>query len=178
VLPVIISIMNDKFSKSLDRAIKLLGTPSSYKSYVVIKIKPISGGCCCFHCWPNTWNNINRFISPCGPIKDEGDVLITKDTDRFVLECHESGPEIIIYLGTITASVLLIKAVTELITVFLKSLQNENRKQPGKVVLTRRRQIKTNIEEEEIMIIEFPIDESIIKKLNIEITNIVTKAKK
>jgi len=70
--------MNKNLETSLDRAICLLGTPKDDDNYVSIKIKPAKGGCCCFHCWPNTWAGINEYISPCGPIEDEGDVLIEK----------------------------------------------------------------------------------------------------
>jgi hypothetical protein len=113
--------------RSVDRAIALFNTPHEYDKYVSIKIKPLRGGCCCFHCWPETWAVINEHIRPCGPIEDEGDVLVRKDNYEFVLECHESGPEIIIYLGVTTAFLALAKTIVDLITALLKARQKEHK---------------------------------------------------
>lgn len=102
---------------------------------------------------------------------DEGDVLIDKNNEKFVLECHESGPEIIVYLGVTTASLLLIKSVIDLITTLLKALQNERRSHPGTLEIIRRRQIDGKIDEEEIMRIALPLGEDTINELNSNIKN-------
>jgi len=86
--------MEDKLEKSIDRAISLLKTPKEYEKYISIKLSPPSG-CCCSDCLPETWQAVNEFITPCGPVGHEGDALIEKDGNRFVLESHEGGPEII-----------------------------------------------------------------------------------
>jgi hypothetical protein len=158
--------MNLGLKYSIERAISLLKTPHDYENYISIKIRPVERGCCCFHCWPTTWDLINEYISPCGPLLDEGDVLINKNNEKFVLECHESGPEIIVYLGVTTASLLLIKSVIDLITTLLKALQTEKGKRPFTLEVTKRRQIAEKIAEEEIMRIALPLDEDTIKELN------------
>jgi hypothetical protein len=163
--------MNLGLKYSIDRAVSLLKTPHDYENYISIKIRPVERGCCCFHCWPRTWDSINDYISPCGPLLDEGDVLIDKNNEKFVLECHESGPEIIVYLGVTTASLLLIKSVIDLITTLLKALQNERRNPPGAFEIIRRRQIDGKIDEEEIMKITLPLDEDTINELNDNIKN-------
>ena len=151
--------------KSIGRAISLLGTAVDYSKFESIKIKPSKGGCCCFHCWPRTWVAINEYISPFGPLQDEGDVLIEKNNERFVLECHESGPEIVYYLGLGTASVLLVKSVVELIVALLNYLEKDKGKSMGSIKLIRRRVIKGKTNEEQIMEINLPLSESTTKEL-------------
>ncbi|VVB96325.1 Uncharacterised protein [uncultured archaeon] len=167
--------MSLNLKRSIDRAIDLMNTSADYEDYISIKIKPAEGGCCCFHCWPETWITVNKYIYPCGPIKDEGDVLIDKNNVKFVLECHESGPEIIVYLGLGTASIVLAKSVIDLITTLLKTRQNEVRNRSGKFKIIRRSQIKGQVEEEEIMELDLPLSEDIIKKLNDNIQNAIEK---
>lgn len=167
--------MDNNLQKSINRAIKLLGTPPDYENYIALKIKPIQGECCCFHCWPKTWSIINEYIAPFGPLEDEGDVLISKSNEKYVLECHESGPEIILY-GVISG--LIVESVVGLITTFLKNLQNENRKRPGSLKIMRRRQIKGQIEEEEIIEVDLPLSKDTIKKLNDNVRKAIEKSKK
>ena len=154
--------------KSIDRAISLLGTPSGYEKYESIKIQPVKGGCCCFHCWPGTWKAFNEHILPFGPLEDEGDVLIKKGDEKFVLECHESGPEIVYYIGLGTASILLIKSVIELIVALLKYLEKDKAKTLGSLKIIRRRIIKGKANEEQVIEINLPLSELTIKKLNDE----------
>lgn len=90
----------------------------------------------------------------------------------YVLECHESGPEIIVYLGVTTASLLLIKSVIDLITTLLKALQNERENPPRTLEIIRRRQIEGKIDEEEIMRIALPLEEETINELNDNIKNV------
>ena len=165
--------MDTNFKRSVNRAISLMGTPADYKNYIPIKIKPSKGGCCCFHCWPHTWNSVNKYIYPFGPLEDEGDVLLSKNDAKYVLECHESGPEIILYIGLGTAAILFAKSIVELITVLLKALQKEERKCPGNLKIIRRRQIKGQIEEEEIMEINIPLSKDTIEKLNDNVKNAI-----
>jgi hypothetical protein len=167
-----------KLKISIDRAISLLGSERDYGKYVCLKIAPEAGGCCCFHCWPHTWQEVNRAILPSGPIKDEGDVVIkTKDGD-FVLECHESGPEIIVYLGAATAGLLLIKAIVELITTILKSKSEEPRRRLGKLVITKRTFKGSRRNEERIIEIDLPPDSHYAKILTAELKSMFAKDKK
>ena len=169
--------------KSIERAIALLGTSADYDKYEAIKIKPNKGGCCCFHCWPKTWASVNEYIAPFGPLRDEGDVLIENNNGKLVLECHESGPEIILYIGLGTASILLIKSVVELIVALLKALEKEKRESCGHLKISKRRIIKGKTNEELIMEISFPLSEMATKELNDKIektigTQLMGKGKK
>ena len=114
----------DNAQKSIERAQILLNTSDTIDNYVSIKIKPINGNCCCFHCWPSTWEEINKLISPYGPLEDEGDVLIKNENVVFVLECHESGPEII-SIDTITNLANFLVTATGLIYTIISSRQKE-----------------------------------------------------
>jgi hypothetical protein len=154
------------FKSSIDRAILLMNTPADYKGYISIKIRPFHGGCCCFHCWPQTWDTINRYIYPCGPIKDEGDVLIVKNDEKFVLECHESEPEIIIYLGLVTASISIVKSIIDLIVTLLKARQDDHYKPTTKLKITKSYQIGSQVREVEIMELNLPLSSDVIKQLN------------
>jgi hypothetical protein len=115
-----------------------------------------------------TWAAINRQIAPSGPIEDEADVLIKGDDHEFVLECHESGPEIVVYLGLAIASLGLVKSVVDLITAFVTVLQKEPRKSPAKIRVVRRRVINKNFEDEDEVLLELnvPLSEEITDALN------------
>ncbi len=148
--------MKQKLRVSIDRAVSLLGSRLDYGNYVCLKIRPENGGCCCFHCWPFTWQEVNKAIAPFGPIQDEGDVLIKTDDGSFVLECHESGPEIIVYLGGATAGVLLIKAIVELITTIVKSRSGEPQRRHGRLIIAKRTFKGSRVKEETALEIDLP----------------------
>lgn len=169
--------MGAGLERSIDRAISLMKTPADYEKYISIKIQPVIGGCCCSHCWPATWNAINRYIYPCGPIEHEGDILIGKDDEQFVLESHESGPEIVVYIGAVSVSLVLIKSIIDLVTTLLKARQDDFRGNSANFRILKRRQIKGQIEEEEVMEVKLPLSKNTIKKLNDNITNAVEKRK-
>jgi len=149
----------NNLKRSLDRAIHLLNTPAIYEDYISIKIKPVEGGCCCFNHWPRTWADFNEYISPCGPLENEGAVLIDKNNEKFVLECHESGPEIIVYLEFGTA-------VIALIATLLKYRQKETHNFSLKFKTTTRRWINGQIEENSIEIGLNLFDDSKEKKIS------------
>ena len=157
--------MEEKMQKSIDRAIALLKTPKEYEKYISIKLSPLNIGCCCSDCLRETWQITNQFIAPCGPIEHEGDVLIEKDGNKFVLEQHESGPEIIVYFALVTASLTLAKSVIDLISTIIKGLSNEPRKQPSRIKISKRQIIKREIEEENLIEIDMPISKNIEKQL-------------
>jgi hypothetical protein len=170
--------METKLKASVERAIPLLGTERDYGKYVCLKVVPEMGGCCCFHCWPHTWQEVNKTILSFGPIEDEGDVLIDTPDGSFVLECHESGPEIIVYLGAGTAGVLLIKAVFDLITTILKSRSEEPRRRPGKLIITKRTFIRSRCREEKIVEIDLPLADGHAKMLAAELKSVFGNDKK
>jgi hypothetical protein len=164
--------------RNLDIAIQLLNTPENYTDYISIKISPSNGGCCCFDHWPGTWGEINEFIFPAGPIKNEGAVLIEQNNEKFVLECHESGPEIIIYLGLGTASIVLVKSVVELMITILKSRQKREFHGTAKFKITSRRLIDSETEDEIVTEINLPLSEDAVEALNRNISKVFQKRKK
>jgi hypothetical protein len=158
--------------RSIERAIALLGTPSAYEDYALFKILPVPSSCCCFHCWPKTWTEINEKIYPSGPIKDEGDALVKKEGALFVLECHESGPEIIVYLGTGIILGELAKAVIELITTILNARHRESHASV-KYKLTRKS--RYGVEEIELSI---PLSDNAVKQLQLYVNKSLEKGSK
>jgi hypothetical protein len=156
----------DILESSLNRAIRLLKTPANYDDYISIKLKPVPSGCCCFHCWSKTWSRINQYIAPNGPLRDEGDVLIVKNSEKFVLECHESGPEIIVYLGVGVASITLVKSIVDLIATMLKTQKTEPKTASGRIKISKRRVIKGQIETEDLLEIELPLSDEVVKIMN------------
>ncbi len=156
--------MKTKLEKSLNLASALLRTPQEYEKYISIKLSPPSG-CCCSHCWPETWKIINKYIYPYGPVGHEGEALIKSGKHQFVLKSHESGPEIIVYLAVATAAATLLKSIIDLINTIIKGLSHEERKQPPKIKITRRQIIKGEIEEEKLIEIDFPISKDIEKQI-------------
>ena len=77
---------------SIDRAIRVLDSPADYEGYVSLKIAPVGHACCCFHCWPETWAEVNQHIRPCGPLLDEGDVaVIVGETSLLLRKQSDSG---------------------------------------------------------------------------------------
>jgi hypothetical protein len=160
---------------SIQRAVALLDHSCDYEDFLIIKLEPEPRSCCCFHCWPETWLAINQFIAPYGSIKDEGALLIKKDDYELVLECHESGPEIIVYLGLAVVSLDLIKSVVELITIFVKTLQKEHRKTPARIKIVSRRIIKGSDKDEILMELDIPLSDDVTDTLNSEVRKALRK---
>lgn len=92
-------------------------------------------------------------------------MIQTKGGD-YVLECHESGPEIVVYLGVATASLVLTKSVIDLVTTFLKTLQKERHKPLSSVKLSHRRITDGNIQDEILTEISFPLSDDTVRILN------------
>lgn len=164
--------MEVSMEKSVDRAIKLMGTPREYDKYISIKLSPPSG-CCCSHCWPETWRAINSFISPFGPVDHEGDAVIGAGEDKYVLESHESGPEIIVYFALATASTTLLKSVIDLITAFVRGLSHEHRTRHPSIRISKRQLVKGKIEEESVMEIDIPVSKDTQKQIEERIRNLM-----
>jgi len=157
--------MEDKLKKSIDRAIVLLKTPKEYESYISIKISPLDIGCCCSGCLPETWQIINQFIAPYGPVKHEGDALIKKDKNEFVFESHESGLEIVVFIDLIKKSADCLKSIIELIMVSIKALSQEKRKRTTRIKISRSQIIEGLVTEEILIEIDLPFTENIEKQL-------------
>ncbi|MFH1440449.1 MAG: hypothetical protein ABIH18_00170 [Candidatus Omnitrophota bacterium] len=164
--------MEEKLQKSIDRAIALLKIPNEYENFLSIKLSPLDIGCCCSDCLPETWRITNEFIAPCGPIKHEGDVLIEKDGNKFVLEQHESGPEVLLSLALATAKVTLVKSIIDLLITIIKGLSKENRKKPSRIKIVSRR---LNKKEEELIEIDIPISKNTEKQLEEKIKKAINK---
>lgn len=160
-------------SVSIKRASALLGTADNPDDYLILKLTPDGGGCCCTHCWPEAWRAVNRHIAPAGPIGHEGDVLLGDGDCRFVLEGHESGPEVVVYLGVATASLLAIKAVFELMTTILKGVI-QDRKHPSRIKLVKRIVTKGEFEEEVTMELDLPLSEKSAKELESQVRKALT----
>jgi len=155
--------MTNSLNKSIDRALVLWDKNVKHEDFICLKIIPFPKSCCCFYCWPKVWNVINEMIKPQGQIQDEGDVLLKVDDEEYVLECHESGPEIILLA---TASITLLTAIINLISCLLNHLQKE-RKKPKEVSIVK----KQITQQQEKVVCKFDLEnkaftlETISKKL-------------
>ena len=161
-------------SMSIGRASALMDTSSNPDDYMILKIMPDGGGCCCTDCWPEVWRAVNRHIAPAGPIGHEGDVLLGDGDFRFVLEGHESGPEIVVYLGVVTASIFALKAVVELITTILKNVIQDC-KHPPRIKLVKRFATKGEFKEEIALELDLPLSEEARKKLESQVRKLLTE---
>ena len=83
--------------KCLMHAEKLLDS-CDIEEVISLKIEPEQRMCCCSHCWPLVWKEVNDIIQPQGPISHEGRVVVEVDNEKYILEQHESGPEILLIL--------------------------------------------------------------------------------
>jgi hypothetical protein len=70
---------------------------------VFLKIEPIPSSCCCSHCLTELWINVNDEICPQGPIGHEDSKILVLNNEQVILEQHESGPELLAFLTSITA---------------------------------------------------------------------------
>ena len=108
-------------------------------------------------------------------VEHEGDALIEKNGNVFVIESHESGPEILVSLALVTASVTLAKSVIDLISTIIKELSNEHRKQVPRIKILKRQIIKGKIEEENLIELDIPISQDMQKQLEEKIEQVLKK---
>ncbi|MFA5149586.1 MAG: hypothetical protein WC090_00620 [Candidatus Omnitrophota bacterium] len=167
--------MEKKLQESIDRAIVLLGTSKEYSDYISIKLSILPSGCCCSSCLPETWRIINQFIAPCGPVGHEGDALIESGINKFVLESHESGLEIIALIDLIKKSSDCLKSIIQLIVVAIKAFSKEKRRQSVRIKILRRQVIKGVVEEENLIEIDFPISKDTERQLQSKLKNLIKK---
>jgi hypothetical protein len=138
--------------KHLKNAQKLLNA-AELENVISFRIEP-DHGCCCSHCWPLVWEEVNKLIHPQGPIGHEGQVIIEIDKEKSILIQNESGPEIILL---ICASLNLITASINLLVAICSSLRKE-RKCPSKVNIVRRRFGCKKVDEE--LLVEVDLNDS------------------
>ena len=104
---------------------------------------------------------------------NEGNVLIKGDDFEFVLECHESGPEIVVYL---TASILLIKSVVDLLIAFVKALQKAHHEAPARLKITSRQIIGKDVKAEFLYELDLPLSEDIADALKARVQKALKNA--
>jgi hypothetical protein len=103
-------------------------------------------------------------------MKDEGDLLVAKGrqgADR-VLECHESGPEIVVYLAAATAAVALAKSVLDLILFVLNARSEvESPRAVARFKITTRRIGRTGSEEQRHSVeVSLPLSDDSFQSIN------------
>lgn len=147
----------NKAIKSIERASALLSHSGNQDDFIIIKLVPDPPSCCCFHCWPDTWRTLNDFISPFGQIEDEGDVLISHDGYEFVIECHETGPEIVIYLTLLVTIPPCLESIINILALFISSFKGSHRRNPARIKVVSKRFISGSIHEEILTEIDLPL---------------------
>ena len=160
-------------NSSIERAKALLGEAGPDDEIVIFKLRPEPSACCCFHHWPGTWAEVTHFLAAHGRMEDEGDLLVTTDGGRYVLECHESGPEIVVYLALAAATLNLVKPIVELVTLFLKSLRWGS--SGACLKLTSRRIVHGKTDEEVLVEIDLPLSSDTAKMIEAEVTRSLRK---
>jgi len=80
-----------------------------------------------------------------------------------------------VYLGVVTASLVLTKSVIDLVTTFLKTLQKERHKALSGVKLSHRRVTKGKTEDEILLEISFPVSDDTLRLLDGEIRKALQK---
>lgn len=99
--------------------------------------------------------------------RGRGTVYATQDGSEFLFVQHETGPEIIAYVGLATASVTLVTSIIQLITEILKKVNENNEavkrgkfkerpKEIAAISIEERRAGQARI----IKIIQLPVDQS------------------
>lgn len=158
----------EHWQSSVERAKSHLGPLGPEDEIVILKLEPQLGSrCCCFHCWPNTWASVTQSLETHGVMKDEGDLLVTTNGGSFVLECHESGPEIVI------AALNLVPPIIGLVMLFLKGQQEERK--ASRFKLTSRRIVRGEVEEEMQVEIDLPLSPETAKMIETEVTKTLRK---
>ena len=138
--------------KNLKNAKKLLDS-HALEDVVSLRLEPKPTTCCCSHCWPLVWQQVNELIHPQGPVEHEGQALINIDSERCVLVQNESGPELLFSVAASIDVNALIDTVIKLISTMCSSLAKE-RKQHSQINIIKRRFVKKTISEEILLQID------------------------
>lgn len=136
--------------RSVGRAQELLGAPGP-DGFSLFKLHSV--GCACTHCWPHTWAEINRHLEPQGPIGHEGTLVIRAHDEAFVLEGHESGPEIFAYVG---ASAGVVSAITSLVSLFIQFRRREGHGAGHPLRLTVTHSVRGDVDSDLTIDLEIP----------------------
>lgn len=110
---------DSKFIGSIDRVKDVFGKDLlDYDNSILIKFRNENISCHCDRCFNNFWKEVKKSfdIVKENNFKDnEKDYLIKNDSTTFILECHETGPEIIFniienvsYILSIITNILVI----------------------------------------------------------------------
>jgi hypothetical protein len=99
---------------------------------VILKVEPVPRFCCCSHCVPEFWTEINNEIHSQKPIEHEGVAILTLNNEKFLLEQHESGPELLAFLEAVNTIYNFAKLLLPL------SIDSFARKGAAKIKVTKR----------------------------------------
>lgn len=150
--------LDSRTKRSIHRAAAVLPQVTGGGEWVIVKLVPEGGGCCCFHCWPEAWNRINQALAPEAQIEDEGDALVRSAQGDCVLECHESGPEVVVCLAVASAGLALAKSVVDLVTTIIKAradgAKKGDRSNRPLELIVRRIDRDENLQEKHVLRIE------------------------
>lgn len=157
--------------RSLNNAVKLLDARDIHH-VISLRIEPDPRVCCCSDCWPLVWNRVNALIYPQGPVEHEGQVLVEIGHEKYILEQHESGPEVLLL---ITASINLIAAVMNLIVAVSHSLEEE-RRSAASIKIIKRRLLRKRVTEELLVELSLRDKNTSPKKIKGMIETVLRKA--
>jgi hypothetical protein len=138
--------------KSLKNAKNLLDS-TALEDVISLRLEPEPTTCCCSHCWPLVWQQLNELIRPNGPVEHEGQALIKIGSERCILVQNESGPELLFSVAASVDINALIDTVIKLISTLCSSLAME-RKRSSKITLIKRRFVKKAVAEEILLQID------------------------
>jgi hypothetical protein len=145
--------------KSLKNA-KILLDSSTLEDVISLRLEPEPTICCCSHCWPLVWQQVNELIHPQGPVGHEGQALININSERCVLVQNESGPELLFSVAASVDINALIDTIIKLISTMCNSLTKE-RKLPSRISIIKRRFMKKRISEEILLQIDIANEVSV-----------------
>ena len=135
-----------------ESAAKLLGEGHKTSDIISIKLKLDSCSCWCFNHKPEFWRSVNEYLGTQGPIQYGGELLLSVEDEVYVLQCHGTGPEIIILA---TVSIPLVTAIVILVNTMVTLLKKEHRSNNLKVI--KRKIVKNEMLEETI--VELKVDD-------------------
>jgi hypothetical protein len=170
--------MRSNLANSIQRAQRILQSDHPSEDFIVFKILCDPDRCCCTGCWPEAWSAINSTISPAGPVEHEGDALVNADDGCFVIEDHESGPEIIALIGVVGGSITIIRTIIDIIGYFSRKRQRSQDSVPVKLHLALLQYHDAGGITEQLLTIEIPASESLNAVLESDVILALEKARK
>jgi hypothetical protein len=113
-----INYSDNKFIGSIDRAKKMFDDDSlDYDNSLLIKFSSQNVSCHCVKHFRDFWEKVEKNFNIIREKEygNEKDFLINKDSIKFVLESHETGPEIIIVIDLSNVDLGVIIGIVSLI---------------------------------------------------------------